>query len=336
MNIQMFNFWYWFWLIISLGSTVGLYFLLRNKSAKTQKIVLFSILILGLVAHFIKFLYPPYSTDHARMLRDAWFVNICGANIGLFPFMFLSKDKRVKDYMFYLGMLGGLIAVFVPLEPIAKVNQAAEWIDIIRFYFHHTMLYAIPLLMVLFKLHTLSYKRVFWCPVYLLVVMLFIMLNQVFQSELGFIPLRGNDIINVNYKNSSLIWGPGNESFAVVFTALCPKIFKTIPCGEYAGQTKYWPWFWLIVPAFVYLVPICFAICMIFDYKNFRSDFAIVKSKINDYIDMIKARRKAKATSPDTAIAVNDSPVNTVSIDDKVNQNKTTQVPSDTDVTTNQ
>lgn len=336
MNIQMFNFWYWFWLIISLGSTVGLYFLLRNKSAKTQKIVLFSILILGLVAHFIKFLYPPYSTDHARMLRDAWFVNICGANIGLFPFMFLSKDKRVKDYMFYLGMLGGLIAVFVPLEPIAKVNQAAEWIDIIRFYFHHTMLYAIPLLMVLFKLHTLSYKRVFWCPVYLLVVMLFIMLNQVFQSELGFIPLRGNDIINVNYKNSSLIWGPGNESFAVVFTALCPKIFKTIPCGEYAGQTKYWPWFWLIVPAFVYLVPICFAICMIFDYKNFRSDFAIVKSKINDYIDMIKARRKAKATSPYTAIAVNDSPVNIVSIDDKVNQNKTTQVPNDTDVTTNQ
>lgn len=335
MKIQMFNFWYWFWLIISLGSTIGLYFLLRNKSAKTQKIVLFSILILGLIAHFTKFLYPPYSTDHARMLRDAWFVNICGANIGLFPFMFLSKDKRVKDYMFYLGMLGGLIAVFVPLEPIAKVNQAAEWIDIVRFYFHHTMLYAVPLLMVLFKLHTLSYKRVFWCPVYLLVVMLFIMLNQIFQSELGFIPLRGDDIINVNYKNSSLIWGPGNESFAVVFTALCPKVFKTIPCGEYAGQTKYWPWFWLIVPAFVYLVPICFAICMIFDHKNFRSDFAIVKSKINDYIDMIKARRKAKATSPDTAIAVNESSVNIVSVDDKVNQNKTTQVPSDTDATTN-
>ena len=50
---------------------------------------------------------------------------------------------------------------------------------------------------------------------------------------------------------------------------------------------------------------------------------------------MIKARRKAKATSPDTAISVNDSPVNIVSIDDKVNQNKTTQVPSDTDATTN-
>ena len=185
----MFNLWYWFWLIISIGSTVGLYFLLRKKSQKTQKIVLFSILVLGLVAHFTKFLYPPYSTDPARMLRDSWFVNICGANIGLFPFMFFSKNKRVKDYMFYLGLLGGLVATLVPLEPIAKVNQAAEWIDIVRFYFHHTMLYAVPLLMVLLGLHKLSYKRVLWCPVYLLGVMLFIMLNQIFQSELGFIPL---------------------------------------------------------------------------------------------------------------------------------------------------
>ena len=286
----MFNLWYWFWVIICIGSTVGLYFLLKNKSQKTQKIVLFSILLLGLVAHFTKFLYPPYSTDMSRMLRDSWFVNICGANIGLFPFMFFSKNKRVKDYMFYLGLLGGLVATLVPLEPIQKANQAAEWIDIVRFYFHHTMLYAVPLLMVLFGLHKLSYKRVLWCPVYLLGVMLFIMLNQILQSELGFIPLRGNDMLNINYKNTSLIWGPGNESFAVVLTALCPKIFKTIPVGKYAGQAKYWPWFWLIVPVFVYLVPICFGICMIFDFKNFKTDFKQFISKTKQFVGNLKAK----------------------------------------------
>ncbi len=275
----MFNLWYWFWLIISIGSTVGLYFLLRNKSSKTQKIVLFSILVLGVIAHFTKFLYPPYSTDQSRLLRDSWFINICGANIFLFPFMFLSKSERAKDYMFYLGILGGFISVLYPLEPLQKVNQAAEVFDIIRFYFHHTLLYAVPLLMVVFKLHKLSYKRVFWCPVYLLSVMLFIMLNQILQSELGFIPLRNNDMLNINYKNSSLIWGPGSEKFAVLFTALCPKIFKTIPFGEFAGQTKYWPWFWLIVPAFVYLVPICFGLSLIFDFKNFKTDLKKLKAK---------------------------------------------------------
>lgn len=311
MNIQMFNFWYFFWLIISAGSTVGLYFLLRKKSAKTQKIVLFSILIAGLVAHFTKFWYPPYSTDPSRLLRDSWFVNICGANIALFPFMFISKSEKAKDYMFYLGLLGGLGAVLIPLEPIQKVNQAIEWIDIIRFYFHHTMLYAVPLLMVMFKLHKLSYKRVLWCPVYLLGVMLFIMLNQVFQSELGFIPMRGDDIVHINYKNTSFIWGPPSQ-YGFLFTALCPKIFKTIPFGEHAGEAKYWPWFWLIVPVFVYITPLCFGLCMIFDHKNFKIDCIALKQKTKSYLKA-KKNKKIEINNDNTTIEVvaKDESINT-------------------------
>ena len=44
MFIAMFNGWYFFWLLLCSGVTVGLYFLLRNKSQKTQKAVLFGIL----------------------------------------------------------------------------------------------------------------------------------------------------------------------------------------------------------------------------------------------------------------------------------------------------
>lgn len=294
MNVQMFNIWYWFWLFLSFGFTIGLYFILRKRSQKTIKIVLFSILILGLVAHFTKFLYPPYSTDNSKWLRDSWFINICAGNIALFPFFFASKSDRAKDYMFYLGMIGGLFAVLYPLEPMQKANQMAEWIDIVRFYFHHTMLYAVPLLMVVLKVHKLSYKRVAWCPVYFLGVLLFIMLNQVLQSELGFVPLRDGDIINVNYKNSSFIWGPGQEDFAVLFTAVCPKIFKTIPVGEHAGEAKYWPWFWLIVPAFVYLVPISFLMCMIFDHKNFKADMTMLIGKTKAYFLSKKQNKNQK------------------------------------------
>ena len=92
MFIAMFNGWYFFWLILSAGAIVGLYFLLRNRTARTQKTVLFSLLAFGLLLHFLKVYIPPYSVDEARMLRDSWFVNICGANIALFPFFFFSKN----------------------------------------------------------------------------------------------------------------------------------------------------------------------------------------------------------------------------------------------------
>lgn len=326
MKIEMFNGWYFLFLIISIGGFVGLYFLLKNKSEKFQKIFLFSFLIFGLALHFLKAFIPPYSTDVSRWYRDSWFINICGANILLFPFIFLSKSKKLKDYMFYVGVLSGLISIFYPMEPMVKANQAAEWLDIVRFYIHHNMIWYAPLLMVLLKLHTLSYKRVIFAPICLLGVMLFIMLNQVLQSELGFVPLRGDDdkFFDITYKNSSLIWGPGNQSFAVVFTALCPKIFKTVPVGAHAGEEKYLPWFWLIVPVFVYLTPICFLISLIFDFKNFKCDMIALNKKIKIVTNNIKQKTKKQ---PQTSVNTTPSNINELLENNQVENlnNETTQ-----------
>lgn len=281
MFIAMFNGWYFFWLILAAGSIVGLYFALRNQSAKVQKGVLFGLLVLGLLMHFLKVYIPPYSVDEARMLRDSWFVNICGANIALFPFFFWSKNDKVKDYMFYIGVLSGLIALFYPQEPIAKVDQLAEQLDIVRFYYHHWMVMAVPLLMVLFGHHTLSYKRIFSAPTGLLLLMLFIMLNQIFQSELGFIPLRDRgNFFGIDYKNTSYIWGPGtNDAIGNFFAIFTPDFFKTVPVGEFAGQEKYWPWFWMIVPVYVLVTPLSFGLCMIFDSKALGADLKSLKAR---------------------------------------------------------
>ena len=283
MYIAMFNGWYFFWLLLSTGATVGLYFLLKNKSVFVQKSVLFGLLAFGLLLHFLKVYIPPYSVDEARMLRDSWLVNICGANIGLFPFLFFSKNKHVKDYMFYIGVLSGFLALVYPEEPLAKTNQLGEQLDIVRFYYHHWMVLAVPLLMVLFGHHTPSYKRILSAPTGLLLIMLFIMLNQIFQSELGFIPLRNqDDFFGIGYKNTSYIWGPGtNDAIGDFLAIFTPDFFKTVPVGQYAGQEKYWPWFWMIVPAYALVTPLSFLVAAIFDRKSIKEDIKTLKNRLH-------------------------------------------------------
>lgn len=281
MIIKMFNGWYFFWLALAAGLIVGLYFLLRKANPKVQKGVLFGLLALGFLFHFLKVYIPPYSVDEARKWRDAWFVNICGANIALFPFFFFCKNKSIKDYMFYVGVLSGLIALFYPQEPLAKSNQMGEFWDIVRFYYHHWMLLAVPLLSALFKHHIPSYKRIFSAPIGLLLLMLFIILNQIFQSELGYIPLRNGNMFDINYKNSSYIWGPGSDDAIGTFLSwFCPDFFKYIPVGTYAGQEKYWPWFWMIFPVFILVTPLAFGLSMIFDHKAFVEDVKGLREKV--------------------------------------------------------
>ena len=283
MFIAMFNGWYFFWLILATAATAGLYFALRKASTMTQKLTLFGILLVGLALHFLKVYIPPYSVDEARMLRDSWFINICAANIALFPFMMWSKNEKVKDYMFYIGMISGLIALFYPQEPIAKLDQAAEQLDIVRFYFHHWMVLAVPLMMVLLGHHKLSYKRVLVAPTGLLLLMLFILLNQLFQGELGFVPLRNqSDFLAIGYKNTSYIWGPGeNDAIGSFFALFTPDFFKIVPVGQYAGQIKYWPWFWIIVPTYILVTPLAFGLVMIFDHKALGADLKKLKARLS-------------------------------------------------------
>lgn len=269
MMVQLFNLWYFFFIIFSALIIIGLYFILKNKSNKTKKIVLLSILFFNLALHFLKLLFPPYSMNLDKGMHDVWFVNICSTSVLLFPFIFLSKSKTAKDYMVYLGIVSGFLALLYPTEAI---NKSVATFDLWRFYACHIIIFAVPLLTVLLKLHKLDVKRIWKMPICVSAMLLFIICNQILQSELGIIALRSDDIFNVNYANPSLIWGP-TDGVAVMFSWLTPNFMKTIPWGEFAGQPKYWPFFWLLPGVIFYFILLPLILCLIFDFKDTVASF---------------------------------------------------------------
>lgn len=49
LTIKMFNFWYFFWIVLSILMYLGLYFLLNNRNDKTKKWVVFGVLVFWLI-----------------------------------------------------------------------------------------------------------------------------------------------------------------------------------------------------------------------------------------------------------------------------------------------
>ena len=284
--VKLVNFWYIFFILFGLGSIVGLYYLLKNKTDRTKKIVLCSILFFNLALHFLKLTFPPYSEDSSLAMREVWFVNVCGTSVLFFPFCFLSKSKTAKDYMFYLGFISGFLALLYPTEAIGK---SVLTLDLWRFYICHIIIIAVPLLMVKLNLHKLDVKRIYKVPFCVMAVLLFIICNQVLQSELGIIALRNGDIFNVNWRNPSLIWGP-TDGVAVIFSWLTPNFMKVIPFGEYAGQEKFWPFFWMLPGVIVYFILVPLILCLIFDFKTTINTFKTAYRFIVDKLKTIKKK----------------------------------------------
>lgn len=283
MTVQLYNWFYFMYIIFAIGSFVGLYFLLRKKSEKIKTIVVGAILVFNLVLHFLKLTFPPYSTNPDLAMSQIWFINICGVSILIFPIIFFSKNKTLKDFMLYLGVISGFLALVYPTEAINKDPFA---LDTIRFYLAHSIIIIAPLLMVSLKLHTISYRRIWAMPLIICAYLLFIMVQNVLQSELGIINLRNGDFFNPNYHNPSLVWGP-TDGVAIVFKIFTPGFMKVVPYGPYQGELKFWPFFWLVPGAFVYFWAIPFVFVLII--KNSRIELF---EDIKKIIHKIKNRRK--------------------------------------------
>lgn len=143
--------------------------------------------ILLLICCINAILYPVYKVAQAhdpgydfRILMNLP-LHFCNINLILLPLSILLKKKSLMAYQFYFGTVLAALAL-ITVDPAFRSTSLFEFTRLFYFYYH-SALAVIPVLLVKHKFYTPSF-RVVWQPALMLVCLTFLMhmVNVVFRA----------------------------------------------------------------------------------------------------------------------------------------------------------
>ena len=280
--VRVGNFWYFFFLATGTLGTIGLYFLLRNRSYRFKYGVLLGILFAGLFLHFLKLAFEPYRSELPASIRKVTFENICAVSTLIFPWIFLwRKNKTLNCYLYFIGVVGGLAA---HLYPTNALNQPVQAFDTWRFYINHWGLIAVPVVGAATGVLKVDYKKCWTAPLFFLLIETVILVNEIIVGKLGWIDWVDWDLsymLDASTRNSSFVFGPdpAYQNVTGFIRIFVPKLFTQDVLGINGGVDFYWPVVWLAIPAFIYLPLFYLILAAPFTRKDMKRDFIALKRK---------------------------------------------------------
>jgi len=257
---------------------------LRKKSKWISWTAILILLATGFIFHFLRLAWPPPNATWPSSLAYVLPISICGFNTLVFPLIFFSKKKYLRDYMFYVGVFSGFLAMLTPTNVLE--SQIPAWhFEAIRYYIAHGILVVAPLLMVLCGHHKLNWRRV-WAPGWLLVGVTFVILiNDVILYATGIYDGGFVELFDRNSRNVGMIYGPADNAgfWGDALRFFSPRFLRRAPFDNglvAAGETFYWPVLWVVIPGVIYMTIGCFLVSLIFDFRTFKQDMQSTWRKI--------------------------------------------------------
>ena len=273
MIMQYGNFAYFFYPILIVGATVGLYFLLRKRSERTKKAVLLAMMAVNLLQHFLKrFLYPQYwGTDFDVRLSTAY--NLCALLIIIAPFVMRGKNSVWKDFLVLFGTNAGVVTMAVPYWYIGQTIW--QW-DVFRYYFCHGLLSSGSLLMALLGLHKLSWRNAWKMPFLFFFSLILVCFNDIVLYAVQ--GAQGN-LWDVLYAyNPCWLFHPIEQ-----FDWLIPVIDFFTPdlfMGNLATGEPFTPLLWYFIPMYLLIAVLAFIIEGLADRKRFAADVHAARKRL--------------------------------------------------------
>ncbi len=177
--LDMFSLNHYLWLLIAAILFYVVYRLLRGLSNRNKWIFLFSLSVMAWIIHFSRIWLKPDLMPH-----EIFFVDLCGFSTMVYPFFLLSKNKVLKDYMYFVGGIFALSSLVWP----NNIAGDEIWIyNTIRFFFAHWILVGIPIFMVAWKLHKPNISHIGYMYLFVIVIAWYNMALSAMFVELGYV-----------------------------------------------------------------------------------------------------------------------------------------------------
>ena len=271
---------YYIYLLACVGVFLGMYFGLRKKSDRVKKWALFGVLAFNFALHFLKLAFPEYiDKGFPGIIRKCTPENICAVSTLIFPFIYLSKWKAGKDYMFYIGIAGGVLGCVAPMPALDLPFYSPE---VMRYYFCHASLWQVPLLMVIFGQHKLDYRRIWKTMAMYFIVLCIIIVNELILIRIGWV---GTSSLEEFFDPSGRDMG-----YAVGVPLDMEGVGKFILwMTPRAWKNPYVPILWELFPVIIYGGIYAVLLCSYWEHEHMRQDILTVANKIKQFISRKKA-----------------------------------------------
>ena len=196
--LNIFSLIYFIWILLAVVLFFIVYYIFKDKSKEFQFKLLVGFTILTWVLHFLRFWLDPDMKTF-----ELFFVDFCGFNTMMLPFLLLSRKQVAYDIMY---LCGSFFALHSLIYPNNIEGNPILYYDTIRFFFAHFLLVGILLWMIMWGMYKPSVKSVKWATLYLAIGAMYnIGLTAIFVETglrttlVNYMGLWGNDVSVYNY-----------------------------------------------------------------------------------------------------------------------------------------
>jgi len=156
-------------------------FSLKDRDEKIKRYALLILCCFNALLYLVYKIVQAHDPSYNFNIFTNLPLHFCNINLILLPLAIYTKNKYLMAYQLYFGVILAALALFT-VDPSFRSKPLFEFTCIVYFYYH-SMLAVLPLILIKFKFYTPSFK-VIWQPVLIIVSLTSLMhiVNMIFRA----------------------------------------------------------------------------------------------------------------------------------------------------------